>query len=104
MNGLLSLVVKNRLMCDLCGKTFKMKHELARHVRYTHSDAHNYKCNLCERAFKAPSTLKRHIQTFHSTVRNHHCDGKPITFPCFPELHSLVHIPCSLSGQLQDRR
>ncbi|ELU04073.1 hypothetical protein CAPTEDRAFT_225601 [Capitella teleta] len=62
------------LTCHICGKSFKLKHELARHIKYTHNAGFDYKCNLCERGFKTRGTLKRHISTYHSKTRSFICD------------------------------
>ncbi|KAK2140976.1 hypothetical protein LSH36_1193g00001 [Paralvinella palmiformis] len=64
---------ENAFECSKCGKTFKMKHELAIHLKITHADQRAYKCQLCTRAFKGKAALKRHLQTYHTNIRKIHC-------------------------------
>ena len=63
-------------MCELCGKVFVRKAELAHHMKFTHSDERLHQCMLCPRAFKNASSLRRHLRTYHSNQRDHKCNGQ----------------------------
>ena len=52
------------LICDICGKAFKQKKNLSRHLRI-HSDA-SHKCEVCGRKFREKYALKTH-SSLHTT-------------------------------------
>ena len=51
--------------CELCGKQFKKKNQLNRHL-IIHSGRKDYICIVCYRAFAREDNLKRHLLTIHS--------------------------------------
>ena len=46
--------------CDLCGKSFKQKNYLTRHMRI-HTGEKSYKCEICNQTFNQSSSLASHI-------------------------------------------
>ncbi|KAA0706309.1 Transforming growth factor beta receptor type 3 [Triplophysa tibetana] len=57
--------------CAQCGKCFKYKCLLQRHMRI-HSEERPYTCPQCEKSFKRKSTLEKHIR-IHTGVRQYTC-------------------------------
>lgn len=47
--------------CDLCGKSFRGKDTLQRHVR-THTGEKNYICEICSKGFYTKSEINRHVR------------------------------------------
>jgi hypothetical protein len=47
--------------CDTCGKIFKKKSKLNRHIRETHLNLKEHVCTFCKKEFKRNSHLKRHL-------------------------------------------
>lgn len=58
----------NEFICDTCGKTFSMKHQLKRHV-VLHSDVKPHVCTKCSKSYARKDQLVHHM---HS-----HKDSKP---------------------------
>lgn len=91
----------------MCGKFYKSKFSLSRHVSRFHSHRKRPSCDTCHREFSTPLTLRGHIDAVHSTkersrfpcrfpgcektyqnrnslwqhVNNEHADN-PVRFPC----------------------
>ena len=60
---------KNRVVCDLCGKSFSKRKNLNAHskiiglkdhVNSIHDGKSIYKCELCKKSFQNHSNLNRH--------------------------------------------
>ena len=50
--------------CDFCGKSFSKKHDLKRHIQYSHDsdfDMNNVKCSECTETFAKKSQLNHHL-------------------------------------------
>uniref|UniRef100_A0A8C2ECQ9 C2H2-type domain-containing protein n=1 Tax=Cyprinus carpio TaxID=7962 RepID=A0A8C2ECQ9_CYPCA len=48
-----------RMHCQVCGKTFRLRAQLNAHLR-SHSDEKPFKCDNCEKAFKYTWNLNKH--------------------------------------------
>lgn len=65
------------LLCDLCGRTFTLKHHLARH-KDNHSESKLFKCTVCDKSFSQDSVLKRHMRIHNKreTLKCKLCDKR----------------------------
>ena len=78
--------------CDMCEKTFKKQHHLARH-KVTHSADKPHKCDDCCKTFAARDYLVSHRRT-HLAEKPHRCDDCGKTFArrdglaCHKRLHT----------------
>ncbi|CAG0887433.1 unnamed protein product [Cyprideis torosa] len=50
-----------RHVCDSCGKAFKYKDQLTRHVTLDHKGMNPYKCPKCGKVYRTPLRLKDHM-------------------------------------------
>ncbi|KAM6971551.1 zinc finger Y-chromosomal protein 1-like, partial [Tautogolabrus adspersus] len=70
------------LLCDLCGKEFKCKSQLAVHFQ-THTGERPHLCDICGRKFSRQYQLKRHKILVHANRVNGEENMKPDTpFAC----------------------
>ena len=51
--------------CSLCGKRFRFKGEMKRHIRAFHLKERQFKCKECPKAYTDPTPLKHHINSTH---------------------------------------
>lgn len=63
--------------CDQCGKRFRLKENMLKHQRLTHSDVKNFYCELCDTYFKRSGAHKAHMERTHPEG-----DKAPITCVC----------------------
>ena len=86
--------------CKLCGKTFKRRNLLNKHL-LVHADAKPLKCDLCGEGFRKHDYLKKH-KLQHAGVRPHQCDMCDKSFYLRYELtkhkqnHSGIRYECEL--------
>ncbi|CAN7990615.1 unnamed protein product [Ixodes hexagonus] len=93
-----------RSSCGVCGKLFKQRFNLKRHIRTQHEEP-KYECNVCAKVFKRASGLRNHELT-HAGVKPFRCG---LCGRCFTQKHHLirhkaVHLPkknliCSICRQ-----
>ena len=68
--------------CHVCGKEYRWKSLLSRHMRLhkgSEEDAKKFTCHICNKEFKLQSVLKLHMQSTHRKKRYfscHICDRK----------------------------
>lgn len=62
-----------KFKCDACGKSFKEKVALKRHMT-SHTDETPYPCKLCGKKFKFPQNLRRHDNIVHKELKPFKCD------------------------------
>lgn len=58
--------------CDKCGKVYKFKYLLLKHIRKVHSDR-KFECELCGKQLKSKATLAEHM-TRHNGDKNFSCE------------------------------
>uniref|UniRef100_A0A8C1XNM7 C2H2-type domain-containing protein n=1 Tax=Cyprinus carpio TaxID=7962 RepID=A0A8C1XNM7_CYPCA len=78
-----------RMHCQVCGKTFRLRAQLNAHLR-SHSDEKPFKCDNCEKAFKYTWNLnkhkrERHILT-HTEIKGFPCANCSDRFLLFSQL------------------
>ena len=63
-----SILSFQKYVCDKCGKQFKEKRSLTRHMN-THVDfSQTYPCNVCGKEFKSADHRKRHEKSHNYTI------------------------------------
>lgn len=59
--------------CEKCGKMFRWKHDMKRHIKTVHLGIKQYKCNICDKKFIDKSALSLHVLSTHK---------QDVTFNC----------------------
>eukprot|EP00088_Acartia_fossae_P007069 TRINITY_DN13283_c0_g1_i7.p1 TRINITY_DN13283_c0_g1~~TRINITY_DN13283_c0_g1_i7.p1 ORF type:complete len:528 (+),score=103.60 TRINITY_DN13283_c0_g1_i7:64-1584(+) len=62
---------EKKFHCEMCGKSFYIKHKLDEHMR-THTGETPFGCEICGKAFTASRILSRH-RVIHTGERPHEC-------------------------------
>ncbi|KAH3866735.1 hypothetical protein DPMN_029834 [Dreissena polymorpha] len=75
--------------CDICGKSYKLKRSLSRHIK-VHSSVDSYKCSLCTLFFEDSSKLLEHKRSKHQPHLCVHC-GKSFGSKYNLERHLATH-------------
>ena len=77
--------------CPECGRTFKRKGDLNRHINTVHMKLKPHKCHICCReAFTQKASLERHIKSVHENIRDHVCDICKEAFHTLGNLNSHI--------------
>ena len=71
-----------RHVCDICGKSFKVRSNLKEHMA-THSDTRSFLCGICGKSLKNRQCLNRHLFT-HGV--KHTCSVCSKNFASLPSL------------------
>ena len=66
------------ISCKACGKIYKSKRGLRKHIVECHPI--KIKCKKCEAFFYKKSDLEKHLEAFHDEKRNHTCEQFDKTF------------------------
>jgi len=64
--------LRRKFHCSHCGKSFKTKSHLQRHI-LTHTGEKPYHCNRCGSKFNQSSSLRNHIIAIHTKEYPHYC-------------------------------
>ena len=56
---------KSNVQCQECGESFKLKHNLTRHIRNVHGSSRTLDCSFCKFTTKFPYNLTRHKSEKH---------------------------------------
>ena len=87
--------------CEQCGKSYKDRKSLDRHVKANHNSEESYdehKCEQCEKSFKYKFHLDRHFRTMHVKAKHnseesndeHKCEQCEKSFKYKFDLHRHV--------------
>jgi len=80
-----SPLILQRHVCEICGKSFKVKSNLKEHIR-SHSDARTFLCGFCGKALKNRQCLNRHLFT-HGVKYTCQVCGKNFANPSSLNVH-----------------
>uniref|UniRef100_A0A0X3Q2V8 Zinc finger protein 479 n=3 Tax=Schistocephalus solidus TaxID=70667 RepID=A0A0X3Q2V8_SCHSO len=61
-------------VCEICGKGFKWKTNMNRHIDTIHKAVRPFACEFCGRNFAEAGHLRSHIDRIHKTVRPFACE------------------------------
>ena len=83
---------KRPCKCDICGKSYRIEQDLARHVRDVHEGLKKYACDICGRAFANKGAKDDH-RRIHTGERPYACEHCPKTFRTLNSIyiHNRVH-------------
>lgn len=66
--------------CGNCGKIYKHRGNMRRHMVYECGKQARFECNFCARKFHQQSNLKRHCETQHRIPNNRYLTVVPLKF------------------------
>lgn len=96
---------KRPCKCDLCGKSYRIEQDLARHIRDVHEGLKKYACDICGRAFANKGAKDDH-RRIHTGERPYACEHCPKVFRTLNSIyiHNRVHTDykphrCSYCGK-----
>jgi hypothetical protein len=80
--------LRRKFHCSHCGKSFKTKSHLQRHI-LTHTGEKPYHCNRCGSKFNQSSSLRNHIIAIHTKEYPHYCTecNKGFLMPALLQKH-----------------
>ena len=55
--------------CNLCGKSYSIKHALIRHVKEKHTNESSYSCSECDWTGHRPYLLAKHMENVHGKIQ-----------------------------------
>ncbi|XP_017757434.1 PREDICTED: zinc finger protein 888-like isoform X2 [Eufriesea mexicana] len=83
---------KRPCKCNLCGKSYRIEQDLARHIRDVHEGLKKYACDICGRAFANKGAKDDH-RRIHTGERPYACEHCPKMFRTLNSIyiHNRVH-------------
>ncbi|XP_039762956.1 zinc finger protein 354B-like isoform X3 [Pararge aegeria] len=89
--GVRSSMEQCPMLCELCGKTFRLRTQLSYHVR-KHAGEKKFKCSHCDKRFYNKKSLVIHMES-HSNEPASSCDacGKVVITPSNRHRHMALH-------------
>lgn len=92
--------IRRKFSCCHCGKSFKTKSHLQRHI-LTHTGEKPYTCNRCDCRFNQSSSLRNHVIAIHTKEYPHTCNNcrKGFLMPAVLQKH-LQTSECGKSNQV----
>ena len=82
---------KDVFLCEVCGKTFKLKQVLANHI-LQHINARSFACYVCEKSFNTKNYLHCHIRHCHTSFCRFSCQVCNKSFKSRQNLNSHLRI------------
>ncbi|CAH8638855.1 unnamed protein product [Dicrocoelium dendriticum] len=67
--------------CDHCGKSFRRKDDLQRHISFVHLKQSAHSCEQCMKRFSGKSQLQTHVNCVHLKKRPYQCNHCEKAFP-----------------------
>lgn len=62
-----------RIMCDICERSFGREYDLKKHVEAVHLRLRPYECKTCGKRFGHKGTFNKHVRAVHLKLRPHRC-------------------------------
>ncbi|KAG9509694.1 Zinc finger protein 358, partial [Fragariocoptes setiger] len=92
---------RRKFMCAHCGKSFKTKSHLQRHI-LTHTGERPYLCNQCGNKFNQSSSLRNHVIAIHTKEYPHTCTNchKGFLMPALLQKHLQSSPSCGATMQV----
>ena len=88
--------------CEICGKVFKQKSKLTRHMKHVHS-SNPIVCQICNRSFRSESNAQRHMKQHYGPFPCTYCSeiftDKDVLNEHVRESHQIKVHTCHLCGK-----
>ncbi|KAH1008481.1 hypothetical protein HUJ05_009033 [Dendroctonus ponderosae] len=79
--------------CQNCGKVYKHRGNMRRHMQYECGKAAMFHCSFCDRKFHQQSNLKRHFENKHKCDTNAPTGSFPVSLPpVLPKFSSSITV------------
>ncbi|XP_076172999.1 PR domain zinc finger protein 14-like [Ptiloglossa arizonensis] len=57
------------LKCAQCGRAYKVKHSLTKHLKYECGGRRNFACDFCDSSYTQNVNLRLHLMRIHNVYR-----------------------------------
>ncbi|XP_078488665.1 uncharacterized protein LOC144745993 [Ciona intestinalis] len=78
---------KRRYTCKHCGKDFKSRYMMRRHIVMGHSFKPKHVCTYCKKVFVSNSDMIIHVRRMHTGVKPFACSVCDVNFSCVGHLN-----------------
>jgi len=69
--------ISNDNECNLCGKKFSIRQNVARHIKMVHLHERKHECKECDKKYVDRRALLKHINAFHINNKSQNYASKP---------------------------